>query len=197
MILTRIKAGELSAVYSWLADPQNNQWLESDFGGLVHPSPLQTLLHSDSHYVRLFKASPGGHTLGLVGLSNINRTLGTAMPWCVLNSDSHAGKFYMIRAFSRLLEVAFDEMGLQSLHAWAVENNASSVRLLRHVGFRYIGRQRRCHIFNGRVQDRLWFDLLDFEYRQRVAQSRERAFTLAEVPPIREFPRASIDSSVS
>jgi hypothetical protein len=52
-------------------------------------------------------------------------------------------------------------------------------------------------MIHGRVLDRLWFDLLDFEYRERVAQSRERAFPLADLPPIREFPRARIDSTVS
>jgi RimJ/RimL family protein N-acetyltransferase len=197
MILTKIEPGEWPTVYSWLADPENNQWLESDFGEVNTPSQLQSLLNSDAHYVRLFKAASDGDALGLVGLSNMNRTLGTAMPWCVLNSESHAGKFYMIRALSRLLEVAFDEMGLQSLHAWTVETNIPSVRLLRYAGFRYIGRQRRCHMINGRVLDRLWFDLLDFEYRERVTQSRERAFSLADLPPIREFPRARIDSTVS
>jgi len=197
MVLTRVESGEVSTVYTWLADPQNNQWLEFDEGDMANPRKLRSMLSSDTHYVRLFRASPEGDALGLVGLSNINRTLGTAMPWCVLNSDSHAGKFYMIRALSRLLEVAFDEMGLKSLHAWTVECNIPSVRLLRHAGFRYIGRQRRCHMINGRVLDRLWFDLLDFEYRERMARSREQAFMLADVPPIRTFPRARMDSSVS
>jgi RimJ/RimL family protein N-acetyltransferase len=197
MVLTKVESGEVSTVYSWLADPDNNQWLEFDYGDMVSPSKLQSLLNSDTHYVRLFRATPEGDALGIVGLSNINRTLGTAMPWCVLNSDSHAGKFYMIRAISRLLEVAFDEMGLKSLHAWTVETNTPSVRLLKHAGFRYIGRQRRCHMIGGRVLDRLWFDLLDFEYRERMAQSREHACMLADVPPIRSFPRARMDSSVS
>lgn len=197
MILTKVESTEVATVYSWLSDPQNNQWLELDMANIGSPSQLKTLLNSDAHYVRLFKATPEGDALGLVGLSNINRTLGTAMPWCVLNSDSHAGKFYMIRALSKLLQIAFDEMGLRSLHAWTVENNAPSVRLLRYAGFRYIGRQRRCHMINGRVLDRLWFDLLDFEYRERTAQSRERAFSLADVPPIRGFPRSRMDSTVS
>ena len=35
------------------------------------------------------------------------------------------------------------------------------------LGFKFIGRQRRCHVVDGRVCDRLWFDLLASEHVEK------------------------------
>jgi RimJ/RimL family protein N-acetyltransferase len=168
MILKAIDSSEVARVYEWLTDPQNNQWLEFP-GGLQSPLQLRLLLERETHYLRLFKASPQGDPLGLVGLSDINRTFGTAMIWAVLGDRSHVGKYYTTQAVSRLLEIAFGELGLRSIHAWTVETNTPALKLLKHNGFRFMGRQRQCHVLKGQVLDRLWFDLLSSEYQPRFS----------------------------
>ena len=42
------------------------------------------------------------------------------------------------------------------------------------LGFRYIGRQRQCHVIDGRAYDRLLFDLLAEEFTARDDYRRHR-----------------------
>ena len=193
MILRKVEPSEVPAVYSWLIDPQNSQWLDLDGEGVNSPAQLQSMLAKETDYLRLFQSSRESEPLGLVALRKINRTFATAMPWYVLGCKSHAGKFYMAQAVSQLMQAAFGEIGLRSLHAWAVETNIPSIKLLRYAGFRFIGRQRRCHVIDGHVLDRLWFDLLNSEYRERIA-GHPGVEGLGCVPTL-EFPRRRRDSA--
>jgi RimJ/RimL family protein N-acetyltransferase len=195
MILEKIRPADVPMVYSWLVDPQNSQWLEFEGGGLLGPVQLQLMIERETHYLRLFKPSWDSAALGLVALSNINRTFGTAMPWCVLGSKSHTGKFYTAHAVSKLLQVAFGDLGLRSLHAWTVETNIPSIKLLRHAGFRFIGRQRRCHVIRDQVLDRLWFDLLNSEYRESIAGYSRNSGVVRGATPVLEFPRVPRNTS--
>jgi len=61
--------------------------------------------------------------------------------------------------------VAFQELGLHSVNTWTVEHNASR-RGAERLGFRFIGRQRQCHLIDGQPYDRLLFDLLASEHRE-------------------------------
>ena len=67
-------------------------------------------------------------------------------------------------AMPMLLAHAFGQMGLESVQAWAVETNTASIRIIKRLNFRYVGRLRRCHAMNGRLYDRLLFDLLADEH---------------------------------
>jgi RimJ/RimL family protein N-acetyltransferase len=67
---------------------------------------------------------------------------------------------------SKLLETAFNELGLEAISAWTVEANHPSIRVLEKNRFRYMGKQRACHVANGTVMDRLLFDLLSEDYPQ-------------------------------
>ena len=65
-----------------------------------------------------------------------------------------------------MLTLAFRELELHSVHTWIVEHNPS-IRVAEHVGFRFIGRQRQCHWIDGVAYDRLLFDLLAVEHKER------------------------------
>jgi len=59
-------------------------------------------------------------------------------------------------------------LGLCAINAWTVETNAAAQRGLERLGFRYVGRLRKCHYIDGRALDRLLYDLLANEYRERA-----------------------------
>jgi RimJ/RimL family protein N-acetyltransferase len=68
-------------------------------------------------------------------------------------------------ASSKLLTLAFHELGLHAVNTWIVDRNPS-VRSLERLNFRFVGRQRQCHMIDGRPYDRLLFDLLASEHRE-------------------------------
>lgn len=165
MILKRMAQDHIDLVAGWLAQEENYKWL--DFGQGAQPlSPvsLRVMLQRDIHCIRLFTDDTGAHPIGLAALSDIHRAFKTATLWYVLGDKRHSGKGYTSRGVSLLLSSAFAEFGLHAVHAWAVEINTPSIRVLARNRFKRIGRQRQCHYIDGKPYDRLLFDLLASEH---------------------------------
>ena len=74
------------------------------------------------------------------------------------------------------MRIGFHELDLRAIHAWAVDGNEASVRILESIGFRRIGRQRQCHAIEGKRRDRLLFDIVPSDLARRHGESRLSAF---------------------
>lgn len=160
---------ELAA--GWLARPENDQWL--DFGNgrqVITPVLLKMMSQNETHFIRAFTGSDDKEPIGLCGLNNVNRTFGTASLWGLTGSKSFRNRGYATFAGSKFLTLAFNELDLYAINAWAVAHNPS-IRILERLNFRYIGRQRMCHRIHGKRYDRLLFDLLVTEHRERELPS--------------------------
>jgi RimJ/RimL family protein N-acetyltransferase len=158
------KVLELAA--GWLAQKENYQWL--DFGNgtrIISPTLLKVMVQRETHYLRAYTSNRADTPIGLVGLNSINSEFKTATFWGLSGDKSFANRGYSTYASSRLMSIAFGELGLVSVNTWAVEHNPS-IRTIERLGFRRVGRQRRCHWIDERPYDRLLFDLLAEEHRE-------------------------------
>jgi RimJ/RimL family protein N-acetyltransferase len=155
---------ELAA--GWLNREENYKWL--DFGNGVQsltPVMLKVMTQRDLHVLRLYTPPGSDLPIGVVGLSNVDRRFRTAGSlWAVLGRKRYGG--YAGRAAWMILTLGFMEMGLESVAAWTVEINVAARTQLERLGFRFIGRQRRCHWIDGQPYDRLLYDLLADELRE-------------------------------
>lgn len=155
---------ELAA--SWLQKQENHQWL--DFGNgrqRITPALLRIMAQRDTHFIRLYTLPGHDRPLGIVALHNVDRNMRTATLWAVAGEKSFRYRGWAHLAASRLLTLAFQELGLHSVSTWTVEHNPSQRGAVR-LGFRYVGRQRQCHFIDGQSYDRLLFDLLASEHRE-------------------------------
>jgi len=134
----------------WLARKENYQWL--DFGSIVTPALLKIMAQRD-------------RPIGIVGLNSVDRAFKTGTLWAVAGEKSFSNRGYVSLASSKLLTLAFRDLGLHVVDTWIVDRNPS-VRSLERLNFRFIGRRRQCHIIDGRPYDRLLFDLLATEHRE-------------------------------
>ena len=162
--LDRPTVVELAA--GWLARKENYQWL--DFGDgrqLVTPALLKIMAQRDAHFMRVYTGDRDDAPIGIVGLNSVNRTFGSATLWAVAGEKSFSNRGYVSLASSKLLTLAFQDLGLRTVNTWIVDGNPS-LRSLRRLNFRFIGRQRQCHLIDGRPHDRLLFDLLAAEHRE-------------------------------
>jgi RimJ/RimL family protein N-acetyltransferase len=167
MRLTPLDADTLDLATTWLAEKENYQWL--DFGNgtqRLTPVSLRVMAQRDIHLLRVFTADADDEPIGLVALSDIARPFKTATLWYVLGNTRYAGQGYTTRAVSKILTLAFDELALHAVNAWTVERNGASIAVLRRNHFRFVGRQRQCHVIDGWPYDRLLFDLLAFEHKE-------------------------------
>lgn len=162
---------QFNLVATWLAERKNFQWLDFS-NGVQNPGPaaLKIMVQKDIHVLRMFTADDECSPIGVVGLSNVDRKFKTATIWIALGEKRFSMKGYALQAASKILTYGFKELGLQAVNAWAVECNHASVRIIERLKFRPIGRQRRCHVIDGRVYDRLWFDILASEHNEMTYQ---------------------------
>jgi RimJ/RimL family protein N-acetyltransferase len=153
-------------VAGWLSQREVAQWL--DFGDgkqVLTPAWLKVMTQRDAHLLRVFTSDEDDTPIGVVGLTEINRHFRTARVWVALGEKAFAKCGYATRATSAMLTVAFRELKLHAVNTWIVEGNLS-LRIAERVGFKLIGRQRRCHAIDGRLYDRLWFDVLESEHEE-------------------------------
>jgi len=154
---------ELAA--GWLAQKENYQWL--DFGNgrvTVTPTLLKIMAQRDTNFLRVYTADRDDTPVGIVGLNNVDRAFKTATFWGASGEKSFHNRGYSTFASAKLLTLAFGNLGLNAVNTWVVDHNPS-LRTIERLGFRFIGRQRQCHTIDGRLYDRLLFDLLAAEYR--------------------------------
>jgi RimJ/RimL family protein N-acetyltransferase len=155
----------LELVAGWLSREENYQWL--DFGDRRQtPTPmwLKILTQQRTNLLRVFAPDDDDTPIGVVGLSEINHHFRTARIWVVRGDPSFKGRGYATAATAAMLAIAFRELGLHAVNTGIVEGNVS-VRIAERLHFNFIGRQRQCHSIDGRLCDRLWFDILASEYR--------------------------------
>ncbi len=163
-------------VASWLARKENYQWL--DFGNgrqIVSPAMLKFMAQRDQHLMRVYTLPGTDIPIGIVGLNNVDHISKTATLWGVAGETSFYSRGYASIASSKLIGIAFRDHGLRAVNTWVVDHNPS-LRSVERVGFRFIGRQRRCHYIDGLPYDRLLFDLLAEEHQElEVGRRRDRA----------------------
>ena len=159
-------AEDFGLAAGWLQQKENHQWL--DFGNgrqRITPELLRIMAKRDTHFIRLYSIPEDERPVGIVALNNVDRNMRTATLWAVAGEKSFRHRGCAHAAASRLLTLAFGELGLHSVNTWTVEHNPSQRGAVR-LGFRFIGRQRQCHFIDGHAYDRLLFDLLAGEHRE-------------------------------
>ena len=155
---------ELAA--AWLQRQENYQWL--DFGSSrqrVTPTLLRIMVQRETNLIRMYTSHTDNTPIGVVALNNVDRNMRTGTLWGVAGDKSFRRRGCAQLAASRLLTLAFRDLGLHTVNTWAVEHNVS-LRAIERLGFRFIGRQRQCHFIDGQACDRLLFDLLASEHRE-------------------------------
>lgn len=175
------RPGSLELAAGWLAQKENYQWL--DFGGgrqIITPALLRIMTQRDTHFIRMY-TDRDDRPIGLVGLNNFDRVSRTATFWGVAGDKSFRTRGYGTLAAAKFLSLVFRELGLHSINTWFVEHNPS-LRIGERLNFHFIGRQRQCHVIDGRLYDRLLFDLLASEHRDLDEERWGRVRTLRLVP---------------
>jgi RimJ/RimL family protein N-acetyltransferase len=159
----------IEAAANWLAEKENYQWL--DFGSgkqLVTPALLKIMVQRETYFIRAYTSDADDAPIGIVGLSNVDRVFKTARFWGLSGDKSFRNRGFSTIASSKLMTLAFRDLGLHAVNTWAADGNPS-IRTIERLGFRYIGRQRQCHCIDGRPYDRLLFDLLAAEHKEMDA----------------------------
>ncbi len=168
MPLRPLSTNDIRLAAGWMRREDVFQWL--DFGNgkqSLDELTLKVMLQRPQHCLRIFTADGTDSPIGLVVLTDIDQLMRTAQLWYVLGEAAYGREGYATRAVGLLLDHAFHALRLESIHAWVVELNQASIRVLQKNGFRQAGRLRHAHRLHGEPLDRLYFDLLASEWVDR------------------------------
>jgi RimJ/RimL family protein N-acetyltransferase len=160
--LDDLAAPHFGQVAQWLSKSEINRWLTAEWRR-TDISPTAIAIAVRNRRNRLFLVLHNGAPCGLAALSDIDTEDGTAMVWYLLGASDLAGRGIATAAVRAMAEIAFHRLGLNSLYAWAMEDNIASQRVLQKVGFREAGRIRQSAWSANRRVDRIYFDLLPDE----------------------------------
>ena len=160
---------ELAA--GWLAQKENHQWL--DFGNgrqIITPALLRIMAQRPAHFMRAYTSDRDDTPIGICCLNSVDRNFKSATLWGAQGDKLFRHRGLGTLAASKVLTLAFTDLGLHTINTWVVEGNPS-IRLIQRLNFRFIGRQRQCHFMDGKAHDRLLFDLLASEH-ENIEESR-------------------------
>jgi RimJ/RimL family protein N-acetyltransferase len=172
MKLLPIENEHLPLVCEWLSRPEC-EWL--DFGDVHNFTPITVkfLIRKKDDVYRLFAADEAPSTpLGVVALHAVSRRFKSASFWMVTGKRGFFKHVFLANV--ELLKIAFFDLGLESVNTWLVDGNRCSLYAMEMLGFHYVGRQRKCHVVQGQVKDRLLFDMLRCEFEETLPRMTVR-----------------------
>ena len=146
-------------VAAWLSRPGTNKWLSGEWRD-HQATPSILAITARNRRNRLYLVRHESAPCGLVGLAEIDPADRIAMVWYLLGDERLKGRGIISEAVRQLARLALSELSLASLHAWIMEDNVASRRVLEKSGFRECGRFRNAACSSGRQVDRIYFDLL-------------------------------------
>jgi [ribosomal protein S5]-alanine N-acetyltransferase len=143
----------------WLSRPEINKWLSGEWRNSEATASILAITVRNRRN-KLYLVRQDSDACGLVALAGIDLADKLAMIWYLLGEEQLKGRGIISAAVRQLARRAFSELSLESLHAWIMEDNLASRRVLEKSGFRECGRFRKAACSHGRQVDRVYFDLI-------------------------------------
>jgi RimJ/RimL family protein N-acetyltransferase len=147
-------------VAAWLSDRSINRWLTAEWRGR-DVTPVVVAMACRNKRNRLFLVQYDSQPCGLVAFSEIDEGDRTAMVWYLLGGTEYQGKGVISQAVRQTVEWGFTELGLASVYAWIMSDNAPSRRVLERSGFREAGVLRMATRSADQQVDRIYFDIVN------------------------------------
>jgi RimJ/RimL family protein N-acetyltransferase len=144
---------------SWLADPQINCWLYSEWRERAIDERLVALVANHPRN-RMWMITCDGEPYGICCVTDISTVDRSGTAWYLRGTGIARIPGAMTRAVGEMVGEAFSQMGLRSISASILEPNLASRRILENNHFREAGRLRKAFKLQGGFVDRILFDLL-------------------------------------
>jgi len=149
-------------VAGWLSRNNINRWLTAEWRNKVASTTVLAIALRNRKN-RFFLVRFSGQPCGLIGLAEIDVADATAMMWYLLGESTLSSKGIVSEAVKQVARKSFQELKLQSLYAWVMEDNIASAKVLQKAGFREVGRIRQAARSNSGQVDRIYFDMIAAE----------------------------------
>jgi RimJ/RimL family protein N-acetyltransferase len=118
-------------------------------------------------------ADNGRSHIGNCGLFEIDKRSKKAKLWIYIGEKDYWGKGLGRKALKQLLDLGFQDLGLNRIYLYIVEDNTRAQKLYESVGFAKEGICRDDTFIDGRYKNTIYYGLLKEEYGQGAGSRRE------------------------
>jgi RimJ/RimL family protein N-acetyltransferase len=118
----------------------------------------------DGHLPLAIEDKKTGEFMGTVGLHRISRQNRNADLGIVLGKPENYGKGFGTDAIRTMLWVAFNIIGLESVHLSTYTMNERAQSAFKSAGFKEVGRRRKAYFTMGEFRDVIIMDILKEEF---------------------------------
>ena len=128
-------------------------------------------LLKDSYFMVIVRED-NNEVIGTISLEQINSVDRTATLGIMIGKDENRNKGYGTEAIRLILDFAFNYLNLNSVFLTYLECNARARKCYDKVGFKEIGRRRKCKFVNGKYYDQIMMDILAEEFKVEYIKNK-------------------------
>lgn len=171
MILKKFSPQWAWIVTEWLINSRNKNEIKIGMNDqVIDPLAFRHMSNDPGNRFYFIFEENSRQPFGMIALSEINMHSKTARMWYVLSSVNSTYIKNLTDAAHQIACLGFSELGLESIHAWTLNNDELSKQILINNRFNFIGRRRQCHPENGKLHDRLLYDIVADEFLEIAYQ---------------------------
>ena len=115
------------------------------------------------HYYGIFLND--GELIGGTDLTHIDSINRTASLGIIIGEKQHWSKGYGTEAIKLLVDYAFNVLNINNVMLEVVDFNARAQRCYEKVGFKIIGKRRKCTFLGGKYYDHIFMDILAEDFK--------------------------------
>ncbi|MBU0666745.1 MAG: GNAT family protein [Nanoarchaeota archaeon] len=167
IFLRKIELKDAKIISQWFNDKNNISYMSTYVRCHKHSKKSvenEIKKHDDSEKVYVVCLKNSEEVIGNAGIEDIDYHDKRGEIFFLIGKKECHGKGYGTIIAQLLLDIAFKEMGLNSLFATATAENIASIKTLERVGFKKIGVRREYNYINGKFMDEVLFDIIRKDY---------------------------------
>lgn len=165
MILRKLMPTDAELMYEWMSDPAVNQYFRFNKNGLSVEKCRTFIKSSFTDNDRHYAIEDAGEYMGTISLKHIDHNNETA-EYAIALRKSAQGKHLGTAASKAILEIAFNELGLNKVYLDVLSENTPAIDLYNKLGFKEEGVLKQHIKIDDEFKDLKLFGLLKENYEK-------------------------------
>lgn len=170
MYIRELQEKDAPFMLEWMHDKNLVEFLANDFQKMSIEDCLAFIQnsHTQDGFIHRAVCNEQDEYLGTVSLKNVDVKNGNA-EYAIAMRSAALGTGASKAGTEAILQIAFDEMGLNRVYLNVLKDNMRANRFYEKMGFCYEGMFRGHLFINGAYRDLKWYGITKAEYQDRKA----------------------------
>lgn len=162
--IRQFKKEDIPNKVKWINDPENNQYLHYDLPLEIEKTEawFEKNKERTDRYDAVIEAD--GISVGIIGLLSIDLKNKKAEYYITIGNRDYRGKNIAVEASRKLLQYAFNTLGLKRVYLYTESDNIAAVRCYEKIGFKREGLIKQDLFTKGRYVDRYIYGITSDDF---------------------------------